>query len=72
MEIYTINIFIYVIWDEAWYFFYFYLFISVLVVNFNKSKAIPDVHQDDLLVSYIHSYAPVNEVGFRYDVYHLY
>lgn len=41
----------------------------VLVVNFNRSKPIPDVHKDELLVSYIQSYAPVNEVGFRDEDY---
>ncbi|KFM61699.1 Transmembrane protein 192, partial [Stegodyphus mimosarum] len=41
----------------------------VLVVKFNQSKAIPDVHQDELLVSYVQSYAPVNEVGFRDEDY---
>ncbi|GFU25492.1 transmembrane protein 192 [Nephila pilipes] len=43
-----------------------YLF---LVVKFNKSKAIPDVHQDELLTSYVQSYAPTNEIGFRDEDY---
>lgn len=41
----------------------------VLVVKFNQSKAIPDVHQDDLLISYVQSYAPMNEIGFRDEDY---
>ncbi|XP_054720213.1 transmembrane protein 192-like [Uloborus diversus] len=41
----------------------------VLVVKFNRSKAIPDVHQDELLVNYVQSYAPLNEVGFRDEDY---
>ncbi|CAL1273383.1 unnamed protein product [Larinioides sclopetarius] len=40
-----------------------------IVVKFNRSKAIPDVHQDDLLISYLQSYAPTNEVGFRDESY---
>lgn len=39
---------------------------SVIVVRFNQDKAIPDVHQDDLLITYVQSYAPINEIGFRY------
>ncbi|GIY32740.1 transmembrane protein 192 [Caerostris darwini] len=41
----------------------------VIVVKFNKSKSIPDVHQDDLLISYLQSYAPTNEIGFRDEDY---
>ncbi|XP_015916404.1 transmembrane protein 192 [Parasteatoda tepidariorum] len=40
-----------------------------IVIQFNKSKAIPDVQQDDLLISYVQSYAPTNEVGFRDEDY---
>lgn len=40
-----------------------------LVVKFNRSKAIPDVHQDELLTSYVQSYAPTNEIGFRDEDY---
>ncbi|KAG8190906.1 hypothetical protein JTE90_014387 [Oedothorax gibbosus] len=41
----------------------------VLVVKFNHSKAVPDVHQDELLISYVQSYAPTNEIGFRDEDY---
>jgi len=41
----------------------------VLVVKFNHSKAIPDVHQDESHVTYGHSYAPTNEYGFRDEDY---
>jgi len=41
----------------------------IIVMKFNKSKAIPDVHQDELLTSYIQSYAPTNEIGFRDEDY---
>lgn len=42
---------------------------AVLVIRFNQSKAGPDVDDDDLLVNYMQSHAPVNEIGFRDEDY---
>lgn len=42
---------------------------AVLVIQFNQTKAGPDVNHDELLVNYMQSHAPVNEIGFRDEDY---